>query len=60
MFANSVFGDLIVQTYLGTDLTAAGVASIKDVVAKTETDAVPLRDSIKKLQSDFSDLSSAL
>jgi hypothetical protein len=49
-----------IQTYLGTDLTTSGVASIKDVVAKTKRDAVPLRDSIKKLQSDFSGLSSAL
>jgi chromosome segregation ATPase len=49
-----------IQTYLGTDLTAGGVASIKDVVAKTKTDAVPLRDSIKQLQVSFSDLSTAL
>jgi chromosome segregation ATPase len=49
-----------IQTYLGTDLTAGGLASIKDVVSKTKTDAVPLRDSIKKLQSDCRDLSSAL
>ena len=49
-----------IQTYLGTDLTAAGLASIKDVVAKTKVDAVPLRDSIKQLQASFSDLSAAL
>jgi chromosome segregation ATPase len=49
-----------IQTYLGTDLTAGGVASIKDVVAKTKVDAVPLRDSIKQLQGSFSDLSTAL
>ena len=49
-----------IQTYLGTDLTAGGVASIKDVVAKTKVDAVPLRDSIKQLQASFSNLSASL
>jgi hypothetical protein len=49
-----------IQTYLGTDLTAGGLASIKDVVAKTKVDAVPLRDSIKQLQASLSDLSAAL
>ncbi len=49
-----------IQTYLGTDLTAGGLGSIKDVVAKTKVDAVPLRDSVKKLQTDFNDLSTAL
>ena len=49
-----------IQTYLGTDLTAGGLATVKDVVAKTKVDAVPLRDSIKKLQASFSDLSAAL
>jgi len=49
-----------IKTYLGTDLTAAGIANIKDIVSKTKVDAVPLRDSIKKLQGDFSNLSAAL
>ena len=49
-----------IQTYLGTDLTAGGLATIKDVVAKTKVDAVPLRDSIKQLQGSFADLSAAL
>jgi Protein of unknown function (DUF2959) len=49
-----------IQTYLGTDLTAGGLAAVKDIVAKTKVDAVPLRDSIKKLQASFSDLSTAL
>jgi hypothetical protein len=49
-----------IQTYLGTDLTAGGLATVKDIVAKTKVDAVPLRDSIKKLQASFSDLSTAL
>jgi hypothetical protein len=54
-------GDLKdIQTYLGTDLTAGGVATIKDVVAKTKSDAVPLRDSIKQLQASFNSLGAAL
>jgi hypothetical protein len=49
-----------IKTYLDTDLTAAGLDKIKDVVARTKVDAVPVRDSIKRLQSDFSDASAAL
>ena len=49
-----------IQTYLGTDLTAGGIANIKDVVSKTKVDAVPLRDSIKQLQASFSSLGAAL
>jgi hypothetical protein len=49
-----------IQTYLGTDLTAMGLATIKDIVSKTKVDAVPLRDSIKQLQASFSGLSTAL
>jgi len=49
-----------IQTYLGTDLTVGGLATVKDIVAKTKVDAVPLRDSIKKLQASFSDLSASL
>jgi hypothetical protein len=49
-----------IQTYLGTDLTAGGLNTIKDIVAKTKVDAVPLRDSIKQLQASFSDLSAAI
>ena len=49
-----------IQTYLGTDLTASGLATIKDIVAKTKVDAVPLRDSIKQLQGSFDSLSGAL
>jgi chromosome segregation ATPase len=49
-----------IQTYLGTDLTVAGIASIKDSVAKTKADAVPLRDSIKQLQASFDELSATL
>ncbi|MDD5139440.1 MAG: DUF2959 family protein [Verrucomicrobiales bacterium] len=49
-----------IQTYLGTDLTAGGLATIKDVVSKTKVDAVPLRESIKQLQASFSSLGAAL
>jgi archaellum component FlaC len=49
-----------IQTYLGTDLTAGGLNTIKDIVSKTKVDAVPLRDSIKQLQASFSNLSTAL
>jgi hypothetical protein len=49
-----------IQTYLGTDLTAGGLNTIKDIVAKTKVDAVPLRDSIKQLQGSFSNLSAAI
>jgi Protein of unknown function (DUF2959) len=49
-----------VQTYLGTDLTPTGLNTIKDIVAKTKVDAVPLRDSIKKLQGNFDSLSMSL
>jgi hypothetical protein len=49
-----------IQTYLGTDLTPSGLNTIKDIVAKTKVDAVPLRDSIKKLQGSFDSLSASL
>jgi hypothetical protein len=49
-----------IQTYLGTDLTAGGLNTIKDIVSKTKVDAVPLRDSIKQLQGSFSNLGNAL
>jgi Protein of unknown function (DUF2959) len=49
-----------IQTYLGTDLTPTGLNTIKDIVSKTKVDAVPLRDSIKKLQGSFDSLSMSL
>lgn len=49
-----------IETYLDTDLTVGGIATIKDTVAKTKVDAVPLRDAIKQLQASFSDLSTTL
>ena len=49
-----------IQTYLDTDLTVGGIGTIKDTVAKTKVDAVPLRDAIKQLQASFSSLSATL
>ena len=49
-----------IQTYLGTDLTAGGLATIKDIVSKTKVDAVPLRESIKQLQASFTSLGASL
>ncbi len=49
-----------IQTYLGTDLTAGGLNTIKDIVSKTKVDAVPLRASVKQLQASFSNLGTAL
>lgn len=49
-----------IQTYLNNDLTTAGVSAIKSTVAKTKADAVPLRDSVKKLRSDFDKLGKSL
>ena len=48
------------ETYLDTDLTAGGIATLKDTVAKTKVDAVPLRDAIKQLQMSFSNLSDSI
>ncbi len=49
-----------IQTYLGTDLTAAGLASVKDTVNKAKLEVLPLRDSIKQLQKNLTELSTAL
>ncbi len=49
-----------IQTYLGTDLTVGGLDTIRDIVARTKTDAVPLREAVKKIQANFSELSLAL
>jgi len=49
-----------IESYLATDLTAGGLGTIKDVVAKTKVDAVPLRDAIKRLQGSFATLSATL
>ncbi|HEY5346130.1 MAG TPA: DUF2959 family protein [Verrucomicrobiae bacterium] len=49
-----------IETYLDTDLTTGGIATIKDIVTKTKVDAVPLRAAIKQLQTSFSNLSTTL
>jgi hypothetical protein len=45
-----------VQKFLGTDLTAAGLAAIKDVAAKATRDAVPLKESLASLSAEFKSL----
>jgi len=42
-----------VQTFLSTDLTAGGLAAIKETVAKATKDAVPLKESLAKLSEEF-------
>ena len=42
-----------VQKFLGTDLTAGGLAAIKDVAAKATREAAPLKKSIGKLADEF-------
>ena len=49
-----------IKTYLGSDLTVNGLHAIKQVVGKTKTDAIPLRQSLQALQSDLSSLGSAV
>ena len=49
-----------IQTYLGTDLTAGGLAGVKDTVSKTKLEVLPLRDSIRQLQKNLTSLSAAL
>jgi hypothetical protein len=46
-----------VQNYLNTDLTAGGLAAIKDVAAKSASDAIPLKESMGKLSEAFKSLS---
>jgi hypothetical protein len=45
-----------VQNYLNTDLTAGGLAAIKDVAAKSASDAIPLKESMGKLSEAFKSL----
>ena len=49
-----------IQTYLGADLTAGGLASLKDIVSETKVEALPLRDSLKQLRSSLTSLGAAL
>jgi hypothetical protein len=45
-----------IRTALTADLTAGGLASIKDVATKANSEAVPLRAAIGKLSADFKTL----
>jgi hypothetical protein len=45
-----------VQKFLSTDLTTGGLAAIKDVVAKADKDAVPLKESLARLSDEFNSL----
>lgn len=49
-----------VETYLGTDLTGGGLSAISTVVSKTKADAVPLHDSLQKLQANLTALGAAM
>jgi hypothetical protein len=46
-----------VQNFLNTDLTAGGLAAIKDAKAKSASDAIPLKESIGNLSEAFKGLS---
>jgi hypothetical protein len=45
-----------VQKFLSTDLTAGGLAAIKDTAAKATQDAVPLKQSLARLSDEFKSL----
>jgi hypothetical protein len=45
-----------IRTALTADLTAGGLASIKDVAVKANSEAVPLRAAIGKLSADYKTL----
>ncbi|MGO8836247.1 MAG: DUF2959 family protein [Limisphaerales bacterium] len=49
-----------IQKYLGTDLTPAGVASMKDVAAKANKTGATLKKSVNKLAADFKSLGVAM
>jgi len=49
-----------IQKYLSVDLTAGGVAAIKDTVAKANKSAIPLKASANKLAEDFKALGVAM
>jgi hypothetical protein len=49
-----------VQKYLGTDLTTAGVAAMKNVAAKANANGATLRASVDKLAADFKSLGVAM
>ena len=45
-----------VQKFLSTDLTAGGLAAIKDTAAKATQDAAPLKQSLARLSDEFRSL----
>jgi hypothetical protein len=45
-----------VQKFLSTDLTAGGLAAIKDTAAKATRDAVPVKESLGRLSDQFKSL----
>lgn len=45
-----------VQKFLSTDLTAGGLAAIKDTAAKATQDAVPLKETLARLSDEFKSL----
>ena len=49
-----------IQKYLGIDLTRAGVASMKDITAKTNEESATLRTAVAKLVADFKSLGVAM
>jgi hypothetical protein len=49
-----------IRTALGTDLTAGGLASIKEILDKAKKDAVPLRESLAELSREFRELGVSL
>jgi chromosome segregation ATPase len=49
-----------IQKYLGTDLTPAGVAGMKDVAAKVNTEGAKLKEALGKLSSEFKSLGVAM
>jgi hypothetical protein len=49
-----------VQKFLSTDLTAGGLASIKDTAAKATQDATLVKESLSKLSGEFRSLSLAM
>ena len=49
-----------VQNYLKTDLTAGGLAAIKNAAAKSASDAIPLKVSIGDLSKELKSLSQSM
>jgi hypothetical protein len=45
-----------VQKFLGTDLTAGGLVAVKDIAAKANRDAAPVKESLARLSEEFKGL----